>query len=139
MNITIFDASSGMVLRTATAPVGMAGLQITAAGEDWIDGHYADDQFYIDGYMPVPMGPKPSPHHVFNYPSRQWIDPRTPETEWVLVRTSRNQLLSASDWTQLPDVPLATKEAWATYRQALRDITLQVDPFSIVWPVTPAG
>lgn len=26
------------------------------------------------------------------------------------------------------------KVAWATYRQALRDITLQADPLNIVWP-----
>ena len=38
------------------------------------------------------------------------------------ARLQRDQLLADSDWTQLPDVPLATKEAWATYRQALRDL-----------------
>jgi hypothetical protein len=54
-----------------------------------------------------------------------------------VVRSQRNALLSASDWTQLPDVPLATKETWAAYRQALRDITDQSDPFNIVWPVQP--
>ena len=54
------------------------------------------------------------------------------------VREKRNALLSASDWTQLPDVPLATKQAWADYRQALRDITLQPDPFSIIWPTPPS-
>lgn len=80
---------------------------------------------------------KPSPHHVFDYTTKQWIDPRTPETEWPLVRAERDRRLLASDWTQLPDVPLATKEAWATYRQALRDITEQADPFNIVWPTLP--
>jgi len=54
-----------------------------------------------------------------------------------VVRAQRNARLSASDWTQLPDVPLATKEAWAAYRQALRDVTLQPDPFAIIWPVSP--
>lgn len=41
------------------------------------------------------------------------------------MRTIRNGLLSASDWTQLPDSPLsdAKKAEWATYRQALRDFT----------------
>jgi hypothetical protein len=53
------------------------------------------------------------------------------------VRAERSRLLSACDWTQLQDVPIATKEAWATYRQALRDVTEQADPFSIVWPVAP--
>lgn len=56
---------------------------------------------------------------------------------WSSVRSERNLFLKASDWTQLPDVPLPTKEAWATYRQALRDITNQPDPFNIVWPEPP--
>jgi len=46
-------------------------------------------------------------------------------------------LLLGSDWTQMPDVLFSNKEAWASYRQALRDITLQTDPFAIVWPVAP--
>ncbi len=54
------------------------------------------------------------------------------------VRETRNALLSASDWTQLPDVPLAMTQAWADYRQALRDITLQPDPFNIIWPTPPS-
>ena len=42
-----------------------------------------------------------------------------------LLRGVRNALLSESDWTQLPDSPLteAQRAEWATYRQALRDIT----------------
>ena len=39
------------------------------------------------------------------------------------MRIARNDLLAASDWTQMPDSPLADnkKAEWATYRQALRD------------------
>ena len=53
------------------------------------------------------------------------------------VLAKRQMLLQQSDWTQLPDVPLATKETWAIYRQTLRDITEQTDPFNINWPVRP--
>jgi len=62
------------------------------------------------------------------------------EQQWQSVRSTRDQRLSSSDWTQLPDVPLtAEKRAeWATYRQALRDVTSQPDPFNITWPVEPA-
>ena len=81
---------------------------------------------------------RPSEHHIINFETRQWIDPRTPETEWPLVRAKRDRLIAATDWTQLPDVPLATKEVWANYRQALRDVTLQPDPFNITWPAPPA-
>lgn len=54
-----------------------------------------------------------------------------------IVRKKRDRLLQSSDWTQLPDVPLSTKEAWAVYRQELRDVTTQTDPNNIVWPVAP--
>jgi hypothetical protein len=54
------------------------------------------------------------------------------------VRSSRDALLQQSDWTQLPDVPLATKSAWAEYRQALRSITSQAGfPTDVVWPTPP--
>ena len=52
---------------------------------------------------------------------------------WDIVRNKRNFLLTRSDWTQLPDAPVDAA-AWVIYRQALRDITTQTDPFNIVWP-----
>jgi len=47
----------------------------------------------------------------------------TPTTE-ADVRAIRNEMLNASDWTQLADSPLSsTKKAeYVTYRQALRDL-----------------
>jgi len=57
--------------------------------------------------------------------------------KWQEIRDRRNYELQKSDWTQLPDVPIPTKAAWATYRQELRDITAQTDPFNITWPVPP--
>jgi hypothetical protein len=62
---------------------------------------------------------------------------KLPEQAWAEVRKLRDQYLLACDWTQLPDVPLATKEVWAQYRQSLRDVTLQADPFNITWPEQP--
>lgn len=45
--------------------------------------------------------------------------------------------VGAFDWTQVADAPV-DKAAWATYRQALRDITSQVSfPDSITWPTEP--
>ena len=45
-------------------------------------------------------------------------------------RILRNRKLKNSDWTQANDSPLSdTKKAeWATYRQALRDLTKTVTP-----------
>jgi hypothetical protein len=54
------------------------------------------------------------------------------------AREQRDALLAASDWTQLPDVPEATREAWAVYRQALRDVPQQAGfPENIDWPAKP--
>lgn len=66
------------------------------------------------------------------------IDAAT-EARWTEIRTQRNQLLADSDWTQLADNPLTNVQQaeWATYRQALRDVTSQEDPFNITWPTKP--
>lgn len=53
------------------------------------------------------------------------------------VRTSRGEKLKDSDWTQVADAPV-DKEVWATYRQALRDVTGQEGfPWTITWPTQP--
>ena len=53
------------------------------------------------------------------------------------VRNQRTEKLKDSDWTQISD-STADKVAWATYRQALRDITTQAGfPWIIEWPVAP--
>jgi hypothetical protein len=58
------------------------------------------------------------------------------------VVEQRDQLLVDSDWTQFTDSPLDAeqKAAWATYRQALRDVTAQEGfPTSITWPTAPGA
>ena len=53
------------------------------------------------------------------------------------VRDQRNRLLAESDWTQVLDAPI-DQAAWATYRQALRDITAQEGfPHNVTWPTKP--
>ncbi len=54
------------------------------------------------------------------------------------LRDKRNRLLVESDWTQLPDVPEATKNAWQVYRQELRDITKTYQSIdTVIWPTKP--
>lgn len=76
------------------------------------------------------------------YNGSEFIPPPAPAPDPVALaaqaRAKRDSLLSASDWTQLPDAPV-DHAAWATYRQALRDITKQPDfPFNINWPTPPS-
>lgn len=59
---------------------------------------------------------------------------------WDQVRTERNSRLAACDWTQLADAHLSAekKEAWADYRQALRDLPEETtDPAQVQWPLDP--
>ena len=54
------------------------------------------------------------------------------------IRGERNSRLSKTDYTQLTDAPGDTA-AWATYRQALRDIPAQDGfPFTVTWPTEPS-
>ena len=61
------------------------------------------------------------------------------DKEWVNVRLQRNIILKDSDFKMLEDFPQTDIQLaeWKTYRQALRDITLQADPFNIIWPTKP--
>jgi hypothetical protein len=58
----------------------------------------------------------------------------------VYIRTERNILLEATDWTQLLDAPLTEEQKgeYRVYRQALRDITRGINSYQdLVWPVKP--
>lgn len=76
--------------------------------------------------------------------AKQKLVPFTPEQRAerlaihaIEMRVKRNQLLTASDWTQLPDA-LVDKVAWSAYRQALRDVPTQAGfPVNIQWPEQP--
>lgn len=56
---------------------------------------------------------------------------------WQIIRLRRNRLLRQSDFTQMPDWP-GDKQAWADYRQLLRDIPqTYATPEEVVWPTKP--
>ena len=57
---------------------------------------------------------------------------------WARIRHQRDTELAATDWTQIAD-STADKTAWATYRQALRDLPASnTDPKKIKFPSRPA-
>jgi len=104
-----------------------------------IDGFYDPKKFYIDieTKSPIEIPERPADDFIFNYIEKRWVSTITPERKWSEIRSERNRLLAESDWTQIGDVTLQSKTEWLAYRQALRDITKQADPFNIVWPVKP--
>jgi hypothetical protein len=137
MKYAIHDGS-GPILRLVSCPEDQIEGNVRA-GELCVvvDNDVRDSTHWIDAGVALEFATKPSVFHIFDYSTKQWIDPRTAETQWVVVRTERNKLLVGSDWTQMPDAPDTAKAAWAIYRQALRDVPAQADPFNIVWPVAP--
>ena len=64
------------------------------------------------------------------------IDARI-EDKWEEIRQLRNELLLECDWVVLSDSPLKESVDLLAYRQSLRDITSQSDPYNISWPVKP--
>jgi len=70
--------------------------------------------------------------------SHEEIDARL-NSKWSKTRLTRNNYLQECDWTQLIDSPLSSikKSEWNIYRQGLRDIPSQANPFNIVWPIKP--
>ena len=109
-------------------------LAVLVGVEAELGRHYVD----VSGEAPVlvELPPRPSLRHTFYYVRFRWVlDAEHLARE---ARLQRHQLLSASDWTQLPDVPEATRLAWQDYRQALRDITGQPGfPEQVEWPTAP--
>ena len=65
-------------------------------------------------------------------------DEVTDETYLTRMRFWRNSELARTDWTQLSD-SVCDKVAWATYRQALRDLPASnADARKIQLPEVPA-
>jgi hypothetical protein len=66
-----------------------------------------------------------------NHDLTSTLDPDEVPAEWWAerMRLHRDRLLKESDWTQVNDAPV-NREAWATYRQVLRD-------FPATWTAGP--
>ena len=137
MNHLYYDFQ-GRILQTSSSPNGFApaksnGLTAMEYGNLELPEHGA----YIQDGRVIPKPPKPDQYHQFDYTAKQWYDPRT-EADFInKARADRMPMLQSTDWTQLADVPTETREKFAAYRQALRDITKQPDPRNIVWPERP--
>jgi len=77
----------------------------------------------------------------------QKVEAKTAQA-WTALRTQRNSLLQQSDWTQLQDSHISQdkKDAWAAYRQELRDLPDELGAAGLVgsgppglfnWPLKP--
>lgn len=94
-----------------------------------------DSHYFRDGGI-VEKPARPSSCALWDPVGLSWVEHIELKADEVKGR--RNSLLAASDWTQMPDAPQATSQAWAVYRQQLRDVPAQTGfPFDVVWPTPP--
>jgi uncharacterized protein YjiS (DUF1127 family) len=137
MNYTKYDKNTGKIIGNLFISSKYDLDKNISSTEDYLDGSFSDQEYYVDALnkIPIKYPIKPEGFYTFDYSSKTWV--ADVSQQWNQVRRQRNELLQSSDWTQLPDVPLSTKETWAIYRQALRDVTSQPDPFNITWPQPP--
>tara|TARA_R100000700_G_scaffold17134_1_gene23527 strand:+ start:456 stop:890 length:435 start_codon:yes stop_codon:yes gene_type:complete len=56
--------------------------------------------------------------------------------QWIGIRKERNKKLKDTDWRASSDLTLS--DDWKTYRQSLRDVPTQTDPWNITWPTEPS-
>jgi hypothetical protein len=132
---TIYSEINGQIIRIVQTDNIESQLQ---DNESYLDGSIDDSAYYIQNGVPVAIPPKPDQYSVFDYTTKQWV--QNEKIAIASVSQKRQKLLYLSDWTQIPNNPLTTvqQEAWATYRQELRDIPQQSGyPFNVVWPVAP--
>lgn len=130
--------------------IKLSGAAIDAyceVGDDVADLYLAEG--YVEVNEPVPRGvrywanggpvlPPAGEHMAYSPETGQWSQDTV--AAWAAVRTRRSHMLANSDWVTLraADQGGPVPIAWRQYRQALRDVTNQPDPFNIVWPTPPA-
>jgi hypothetical protein len=93
--ITIY-AKNGKITRWVNCPDEYHARQLLD-DENYVLGHYSSDDFYIETekHVPIEKGPQPTVHCLFNYLSKQWIDPRTLQdhktAKWLEIKQTRSQ------------------------------------------------
>ena len=88
-----YEASTGRILQIATAPLNgqeFGGCSILESDTRVVP----PDSYIFDGEVVSPPQ-KPSPHHTFDYTTKQWVDPRTlsdlQAAKWAQIKRDRDE------------------------------------------------
>lgn len=115
---TKYDAETGdIILNFITSEKDLE------LNKPFIEGWFKKEEYIIVNGLPQELNIEPVE--------------QTEKYALAVLRSERTALLSASDWTQVPDAPV-DQAAWATYRQQLRDLPENTeDPANPTWPSIP--
>jgi len=137
---TFYNPETGAILGNLTA----SNLEYAELNKpdntSIILGQYSSKEYYIDSYG-IPQLKPNIPNYdfvTFDRSTNSWL--KDTEAAWANIRQKRNALLLDSDWTDTASAVTrlgSEYQLWQTYRQALRDMTSQQDPFTAVWPIKP--
>lgn len=110
---------------------------------------FTEEELNDAGYFPVADPPIINSNEKISWTGTDWeIVPFTENdiaNLWQEIRNNRDQRLASIDWrflryqsqVRLGLTPTDDIQQLDQYAQALRDITLQTDPFNIEWPADP--
>ena len=136
----LYEIASGNVLaRYADAPLDaqLAALTFSEPAEPAADSGLA--LITVPDSVAIPQVIIRVVHSTSNDSGVEFIvDQDAVAQQWRNVKEGRNQQLAASDWIcSVSDFVHPKKDEFVVYRQALRDITQQANPFALVWPQVP--
>ena len=137
-NFYIYKTSTGQILRYTSHEETNEDETCKPIPDDMIEG-------YVENNNIVPFPLKPYKDSTWNWDNKVWEDLRSLELrlniEWMRIKGQRDRLLQESDWrvVKAADTGIPLSQEWKDYRQALRDITTQIDPFNIIWPTPPTA
>lgn len=138
MNYSIFDKNTGRLKSSSTMP---DDYEIPESDGIIVYGKFDGKRHYLNlnTSLVEDAGDAPSAFHYLSGMSGWVLDRNAAES---VVRAHRDTLLSNCDWVEFPSAKTRVSEEdlikWFTYRQALRDVTLQKGfPLTIEWPISP--
>jgi len=141
MKYTIYNPVTGKIVRQVVV-ADQDQLASSLGGNQYLEGHWPDDKYYVDQGQPVEKTANPSTqtlHYDWNPDTKAWAMNRLFST--VKSRQYRDTLLSQIDkinpiW--YASLTAQQQQELATYRQALLDMPQQTGfPESVEWPAKP--
>ena len=136
MNINYISEACGQITRPLGKAFKLESGVAPTTEEEWLEVYWESNG--VDDNESIIWSNDPADF------SMTWVEVETKATELqsalplTYLRIERNRKIAETDWTQMEDIPQATRDAWKPYRQALRDITeTYSSPENVVWPEKP--